>query len=167
MSCGEILGNLWKFWEILPQTCFHVEKNGAQKVHLWRKNDKYEVWSTVVVRALFHNCGVQSRMCQSRVKARSTTGRGVGAAEKVSICMWACGHVWGQASLFHLYKFLYICREGSSLSWLGRQAALPGNSGTDLGRKLNAEKLPLWGFWLCIYTTIFGPSLYSPLISKS
>ena len=33
-----------KFWEILPQfTRFHVEKNLAQKVHLWRKNDKSEV----------------------------------------------------------------------------------------------------------------------------
>ena len=79
-------------------------------------------------------------MYKSRVKARSTTGRGVGAAEKVSICMWACGHVRGQASLFHLYKFLYNCREGSSLSWLGTHAALPGKSGTDLGRKLNEEK---------------------------
>ena len=41
----EILGNFEKFWEILPQfTHFHVEKNWAQEVHLWRKNDKYEVW---------------------------------------------------------------------------------------------------------------------------
>ena len=39
-----ILRNFGKFWEILPQfTGFHVEKNWAQKVHLWRKNDKYEV----------------------------------------------------------------------------------------------------------------------------
>ena len=34
-----------KFWEILPQfTRFHVEVNWAQKIHLWRKNDRYEVW---------------------------------------------------------------------------------------------------------------------------
>ena len=40
----EILENFEKFWEILPQfTRFHVEKNWAQKVNLWRKNDKYEV----------------------------------------------------------------------------------------------------------------------------
>ena len=54
--CGEKIvmwrnfGKFWeflrifrKFWEILPQfTRFHVEKKWAQKVHLWRKNDKYE-----------------------------------------------------------------------------------------------------------------------------
>ena len=41
----ENLRHFGKFWEILPQfTRFHVEKNWAQKVHLWRKNDKYEVW---------------------------------------------------------------------------------------------------------------------------
>ena len=40
-KCWEILG---KGWEILPQfMCLNVEKNWAQKVHLWRKNDKYEV----------------------------------------------------------------------------------------------------------------------------
>ena len=46
--CGEkivIWRNIGKIWEILPQfTRFHVEKNWAQKVHLWRKNDKYEVY---------------------------------------------------------------------------------------------------------------------------
>ena len=52
LSCGETLGNFWKFWrnfgifgEILPQfTRFHVEKKLSPKVHLWSKNDKYEVW---------------------------------------------------------------------------------------------------------------------------
>ena len=82
-------------------------------------------------------------MCQSRVKARSTQlGEALVLLKRSP---YACGLVdmCEGRPLFHLYKFLYICREGSSLSWLGRQAALPGNSGTDLGRKLNAEKLPL------------------------
>ena len=39
-----------------PFTCFHVEKNWAKKVHLWRKNDKYEVclrgWNNPFEKAL-------------------------------------------------------------------------------------------------------------------
>ena len=54
----EILGNFEKFWKILgdlPQfTPFHVEKNWAQKVHLWRKNDKYEVCFQVAPPPRFH-----------------------------------------------------------------------------------------------------------------
>ena len=59
-------------------------KNGAVAA----KITEHGAQSTVVVEALLQNCGVQRR-----AKARSTTGRGVGAADKVSICMWACGHV--------------------------------------------------------------------------
>ena len=169
---GEILGNFGKFWEVLGDFATIYALSCGEKLSPKSTfvEKKWQIWglkhgsskSTVSqLRSAEQNVPEQSK------SAEHTTGRGVGAAEKVSICMWACGHVWGQASLFHLYKFLYICREGSSLSWLGRQAALPGNSGTDLERKLNAEKLPRWGFWLFIYTTIFRLSLLSPLISES
>ena len=45
MSCGKILG---KFGEILGDfatiSALSCGENWAQKVHLWRQNDKYEVW---------------------------------------------------------------------------------------------------------------------------
>ena len=50
LSCGDILGNFLKFWEILENFAtiirFHVEKNWAQKYISGEKYkiDKYEVW---------------------------------------------------------------------------------------------------------------------------
>ena len=46
-TCGEILGYFEKFWEILENfaTIYTLScgEKLSPKVHLWRKNDKYEV----------------------------------------------------------------------------------------------------------------------------
>ena len=109
------------------------------------------------VRALFHNCGVQSRMCQSRVKARSTQlGEALVLLKRSP---YACGLVdmCEGRPLFSTFISSSTSAERAPVwaGWADKQLFLETQELTWEGS--STEKR--WGFWLLFYTSIFSVML--------